>query len=88
MENFKPKIVFLGTSEFGAIILQELVEKGYEPVLVVTTPDKPGIILKEKEEWLKTCKNYSKKSLKSFAFRFPYLFLNVYSYEDAMIFLE
>ena len=57
-------------------------------IIILTTPDKPGIILKEKEEWLKTCKNYSKKSLKSFAFRFPYLFLNVYSYEDAMIFLE
>lgn len=35
-------IVFFGTSEFGAIILEKLVEAGMTPVLVVTTPDKPA----------------------------------------------
>ncbi len=36
------KIVFFGTSEFGAIILEKLVQAGMSPVLVVTTPDKPA----------------------------------------------
>ena len=36
------KIVFFGTSEFGAIILEKLVQAGMAPVLVVTTPDKPA----------------------------------------------
>lgn len=35
------KIVFMGTPEFGAIILEGLIRAGYRPVLVVTTPDKP-----------------------------------------------
>ncbi len=38
MENYK--IVFIGTPEFGAIILKELI-KEHEPVLVITNPDKP-----------------------------------------------
>jgi len=35
-------IVFFGTSEFGAIILEKMVQAGYSPVLVVTTPDMPS----------------------------------------------
>ena len=34
-------IVFFGTSEFGAIILEKLVQADLSPVLIVTTPDKP-----------------------------------------------
>jgi len=37
----KPKIVFLGTPEFGAIILEGLVKNNYKPILVITPPDKP-----------------------------------------------
>ena len=36
------KIVFFGTSEFGSIILEKLVQAGLSPVLVVTTPDNPA----------------------------------------------
>ena len=35
------KIIFLGTPEFGAIILEKLIENNYKPVLVITAPDKP-----------------------------------------------
>ncbi|MFH1180943.1 MAG: methionyl-tRNA formyltransferase [bacterium] len=35
------KIIFIGTPEFGAIILDKLIENGYKPVLVITAPDKP-----------------------------------------------
>ncbi len=35
------KMVFVGTPEFGAIILEKLVENNYKPVLVITSPDKP-----------------------------------------------
>lgn len=35
------KFVFLGTPEFGAIILEGLVNSGYNPDLVITAPDKP-----------------------------------------------
>src|SRR3989344_8303276 len=41
MENSKPKIVFLGTPEFGAIVLEGLVKAGYIPVLIIVSPDKP-----------------------------------------------
>ena len=34
-------IIFFGTSEFGAIVLEKLIEHGMKPVLVVTAPDKP-----------------------------------------------
>ncbi len=34
-------IIFMGTPEFGAIILEELAKSDYKPVLVVTEPDKP-----------------------------------------------
>lgn len=37
----KPKIIFLGTPEFGAIILNGLIKNGFKPALVVTSPDKP-----------------------------------------------
>ena len=29
-------IIFMGTPEFGAIILEELIKAGYKPILVVT----------------------------------------------------
>jgi len=35
------KIVFLGTPEFGAIVLDELSKTKFKPVLVITSPDKP-----------------------------------------------
>src|SRR3989338_5178267 len=42
-------IVFFGTSEFGVVVLEKLVQArlpdgqaGYKPVLVVTTADKPA----------------------------------------------
>jgi len=41
MENDKIKIVFMGTPEFSAIILKELCQSKYKPILVVTAPDKP-----------------------------------------------
>lgn len=41
MKEVKPKIIFLGTPEFGAIILEGLVKNNYKPVLVITSPDKP-----------------------------------------------
>lgn len=41
MENIKPKIIFIGTPEFGAIILEELCKNKYKPVLVITETDKP-----------------------------------------------
>ena len=34
-------IIFMGTPEFGAIILEELIKAGYKPILVVTASDKP-----------------------------------------------
>lgn len=37
----KLKIIFMGTPEFGAIILEGLINNGYQPILVVTAPDKP-----------------------------------------------
>jgi len=40
--NLKPKIVFIGTPEFGAIILEKLCKTDLKPVLVVTAPDKPA----------------------------------------------
>jgi len=41
MQKSKMKIVFMGTPEFGTIILEELVNGGYKPILVVTATDKP-----------------------------------------------
>ncbi len=35
------KIIFIGTPEFGVIILEELIKANFKPVLVVTAPDKP-----------------------------------------------
>jgi len=35
------KIVFIGTSEFGAIILEGLINLKFKPTLVITIPDKP-----------------------------------------------
>jgi len=41
MENSKMKIIFIGTPEFGAIVLEELIKDGYPPILVISSPDKP-----------------------------------------------
>ncbi len=41
IENLKLKIVFMGTPEFGAMILKGLIKANYKPVLVITAPDKP-----------------------------------------------
>ena len=41
MKNEKLKIVFMGTPEFGAIILEGLIKGNYKPCLVITAPDKP-----------------------------------------------
>lgn len=38
----KPKIVFMGTPEFGAVILEGLMKSEYQPILVVTETDKPA----------------------------------------------
>ena len=35
------KIIFIGTPEYGAIVLEGLIKGGYRPVLAVTVPDKP-----------------------------------------------
>ena len=35
------KIVFMGTPEFGATILEGLIKANFKPVLVITAPDKP-----------------------------------------------
>ncbi len=37
----KARIIFMGTPEYGAIVLDELIKGGYPPVLVITAPDKP-----------------------------------------------
>ena len=37
----RPKIVFLGTSVFGQIVLRNLVAEGIKPLAVVTQPDRP-----------------------------------------------
>ena len=34
-------IIFMGTPEFGAIILEGLCQSEYKPILVITAPDKP-----------------------------------------------
>jgi methionyl-tRNA formyltransferase len=43
MENkqIKPKIIFMGTPEFGALVLKTLILGGYAPELVITQKDKP-----------------------------------------------
>ncbi len=41
MENNKIKIIFIGTPEFGAIVLEGLVKNDFKPALVVTETDKP-----------------------------------------------
>lgn len=38
----EPSIVFFGTSEFGAVVLERLINSPYKPALVVTAPDKPS----------------------------------------------
>lgn len=35
------KIIFMGTPEFGAIVLEKLIKNRYKPILAVTEPDKP-----------------------------------------------
>lgn len=41
MENNKIKIIFIGTPEFGAIVLEKLIKSGHKPFLVITASDKP-----------------------------------------------
>src|SRR3989344_4834900 len=41
MTNKNLNFVFFGTSEFAVKILDKLIENGYVPSLVITTPDKP-----------------------------------------------
>jgi methionyl-tRNA formyltransferase len=41
-KKMKPKIIFIGTPEFGAIILEKLIGGGYAPSLVITETDKPA----------------------------------------------
>ena len=41
IQNSKFKIIFMGTPEFGAIILEGLIKNNYKPILVITPPDKP-----------------------------------------------
>ena len=41
MQKSKVKIIFMGTPEFGAIILEKLCRANLKPVLVITAPDKP-----------------------------------------------
>ncbi|MDO8558782.1 MAG: methionyl-tRNA formyltransferase, partial [bacterium] len=36
------KIVFMGTPEFGAVVLEGLIKGGFPPVLVITETDKPA----------------------------------------------
>ena len=40
-DNSKFKIIFMGTPEFGAIILEELSKSDFKPILVISEPDKP-----------------------------------------------
>lgn len=35
------KLIFIGTPEFGAIVLEKLIKSGHKPFLVITAPDKP-----------------------------------------------
>lgn len=41
IEKSQLKIVFWGTSYFGAQILQSLINAGFRPILVISTPDSP-----------------------------------------------
>lgn len=49
MEKPKIKIVFLGTPLFGAIILEEMIRKGYKPSLVIARPGPVKEIALKKE---------------------------------------
>jgi methionyl-tRNA formyltransferase len=40
-QKMKSKIIFMGTPEFGAIVLRGLIKSGQKPFLVFTEPDKP-----------------------------------------------
>ncbi|MBI2626084.1 MAG: methionyl-tRNA formyltransferase, partial [Candidatus Nealsonbacteria bacterium] len=35
------KIIFAGTPEFGAVVLEKLIKDGFPPILVITETDKP-----------------------------------------------
>jgi len=39
--TINPRIIFIGTPDFSAIILETLCENEFNPILVVTAPDKP-----------------------------------------------
>lgn len=60
-----------------------------KPVVeLLLTPDKPGIFLKEKEDWLKLCKKPTKANLGDFSIKYAYLFLNTYSKTEALGYLH
>lgn len=35
------RIIFIGTPEFSAIVLERMIKTGYLPIMVITSPDKP-----------------------------------------------
>ncbi len=39
--NSQLKIIFIGTPEFGAMVLEKLIKSGHKPFLVITAQDKP-----------------------------------------------
>ena len=41
MENNEIKIIFIGTPEFGAVVLERLCKANLRPILAITAPDKP-----------------------------------------------
>lgn len=41
-KNSQKNIIFIGTPEFGVIVLKKLIEKNYKLVLIITAPDKPA----------------------------------------------
>jgi methionyl-tRNA formyltransferase len=40
--KIKLKIIYLGTPEFGAVVLEGLIKNNYKPILAITAPDKPA----------------------------------------------
>jgi len=60
------KIIFMGTPEFGSVILSRMVEKNYKPTLVITNPDKPSGRGKKitESDVSKTAKDYNLPLLK------------------------
>ncbi len=40
-KNVNPRIIFMGTPEFAAVVLEKLYQENFGPQLVITSPDKP-----------------------------------------------